>query len=375
MREFKSVVGHRDVRCEDGELSARAMREMISSKCSKLKQSAPASRTICSRYAIVLLVVCQIISLPATLINAQDLLRHQRRQSSHDELQNLANIQLPPQLAALTPQQLRQLAQLRELQLQQQQQQQAAAEYQASQMAPPAPVGLENITPTSQPNSISNTQIPQPNLPTTMTSTSSISSAQGVTERAAGLNDDMSSSMDGTDSTTEASNDTAGETLGNMILNSGQPSNSTSNQTAPVAPTFEVNWNKCPQLEPSEVEKNKKTQVITKCLQAAPIPTNLTRENVEAHREQIATCALRIEGWFDDAGNYKYDKAESEIRGKKLEAPIELQVLKFHIACKDEAVKKFPREQNKLIDQVQFYQACMDYYISIVCEIEVSVDQ
>lgn len=142
-----------------------------------------------------------------------------------------------------------------------------------------------------------------------------------------------------------------------------------------AAPTFEVNWNKCPQLEPSETEKNKKTQVITKCLQSAPIPTNLTRENVEAHREQIATCALKVEGWFNDLGDYKYDKAESEIRSKKLESAIEVQVLKFHLACKDEARKKFPRDQNKLIDQVQFYQACMDYYISIVCEIEVSVDQ
>lgn len=152
-------------------------------------------------------------------------------------------------------------------------------------------------------------------------------------------------------------------------------SQASSGSSSGQQPTFEVNWNKCPQLEPSETEKNKKTQVITKCLQSAPIPTNLTRENVEAHREQIATCALKIEGWFDEQSNYKYEKAESEIRAKKLEPQIEIQVLKFHVACKSEALNKFPRDQHKLIEQVQFYQACMDYYISIVCEIEVSVDQ
>lgn len=286
---------------------------------------------------------------------AQDLLRRQAQQpataagaSSNDHL--LASIQLPPQLASLTPQQLHQLAQLREMQIQQQE---AAARGQAAQeqapVAPPALLGLEaavvSAAPTAQPAAApSSGQIPQP----------------------------TPASADSNERHEEGAYAESGTELEGM---SSGPSNGAAEQAGGGQPSFEVNWNKCPQLEPSEAEKGKKTQVITKCLQSAPIPQNLTRESVEAHREQIATCALKVEGWFDELGSYRYEKAEAEIRAKRLEPAIELQVLKFHVACKEEASKKFPREQNKLIDQVQFYQACMDYYISIVCEIEVSVDQ
>lgn len=303
-------------------------------------------------------------------VAAQDILRRTQQQSQqHSPQPNpLDDIQLPPQLASLTPQQLHQLAQLRELQIQQEAAKQqeaamAAQQQRQSRSQNPHQAGLEAaVLPTAQPAPAqSSGQIPQPGQAST-----------GTTPANNERQDDGSY------------NESGSEMEGVAMSSSSQPSGSdkqasgdsaSANSVAASAPTFEVNWNKCPQLEPSESEKNKKTQVITKCLQSAPIPTNLTRENVEAHREQIATCALKVEGWFDDQGQYKYDKAETEIRGKKLDPVIENQVLKFHVACQEEASKKFPRDQNKLIDQVQFYQACMDYYISIVCEIEVSVDQ
>lgn len=339
-----------------------------------------------------LISVCFLLALlqQEQHVGAQDILRRnnnqpQQHQQQYQASNPLDNIQLPPQLASLTPQQLHQLAQLRELQLQQeaakqQQQQDAAAQHPHQQ-----PRVLEAaVLPTAQPAAAQSTgQIPQPS---TATSTNPAGGNSGDTSGANndrhddGSYNESGSEMEGvamSSSSSAASNGASqgGDFSSNGSGNSQAASSGAAQAGAGSAPTFEVNWNKCPQLEPSESEKNKKTQVITKCLQAAPIPTNLTRENVEAHREQIATCALKIEGWFDEQGQYKYDKAESEIRGKKLDSVIELQVLKFHVACRDEASKKFPRDQNKLIDQVQFYQACMDYYISIVCEIEVSVDQ
>lgn len=320
-----------------------------------------------------------------SLAQAQDLLRQRQPNIPTNNNNNnnpLASIQLPPELASLTPQQLHQLAQLRELQLQQaaQQQQQGNNNNNNQQGASnvPAPIGVEAL-PTTQPSSSNNAQIPQPNAASSLTSGPNQSSFSSNNNNDPndrhddGAYNESGSEMEGV---MQSGNEASGSSSSPSASSSSSTSASGGSNSAPqAAPTFEVNWNKCPQLEPSESEKNKKTQVITKCLQSAPIPTNLTRENVETHREQIATCALKVEGWFDDQGNYKYDKAESEIRGKKLESNIELQVLKFHVACKDEASKKFPRDQNKLIDQVQFYQACMDYYISIVCEIEVSVDQ
>jgi hypothetical protein len=347
-----------------------------------------------------LLAAAALLVASASPIEAQDLLRRTSANNNNNKNNHLlgqqqqpnplANIQLPPQLASLTPQQLHQLAQLRELQLQQEA---AAAGRQraseASTQQAPAPLGLEAVgpqaLPTAQPAAgQSSGQIPQPNgAETTPLSGSgggssherhddgsyneSGSEMEGVAMSTSGSGAQSSSSSSPAAAATGASNSAAQE--------SGESAAAGAGAGAPAAPSFEVNWNKCPQLEPSENEKNKKTQVITKCLQSAPIPANLTRENVEAHREQIATCALKVEGWFDEHGQYRYDKAEAEIRGKRLEPAIETQVLKFHVACRDEASKKFPRDQNKLIDQVQFYQACMDYYISIVCEIEVSVDQ
>lgn len=310
----------------------------------------------------LLLGCCMIVHHSQHVAQAQDILR-QRQQNQNQNTNNpLANIQLPPQLASLTPQQLHQLAQLRELQLQQQaaQQQQSSGNNQDS--VAPAPIGAD-LLPTSQP-------VTTEQAKSTQSSSQSSQNTDTNDRHDDGAYNESGTEMEGVTQAEDGGPSSAAASSGASASQTGGGGSS-----AQAAPTFEVNWNKCPQLEPSESEKSKKTQVITKCLQSAPIPTNLTRENVEMHREQIATCALKVEGWFDESGNYKYSKAESEIRGKKLEPAIELQVLKFHVACKDEASKKFPRDQNKLIDQVQFYQACMDYYISIVCEIEVSVDQ
>lgn len=297
------------------------------------------------------------------------------------DLSSFADIKLPPQLASLSPEQLLQLAKIRELQIRQQQQQQQLQRQQQKQQT-------NNRQATPRPSLTNNGQIPQPSsaqpiAPATPATPAIASNSQSTTSQTASQNSNNNKNVeDGSykESESEMEGVVRPENDGAPANQAAAPSAADHNSAVPTsnaqqAPSFEVNWNKCPQLEPSESEKGKKTQVITKCLQNAPIPTNLTRENVESHREQIATCALKVEGWFDDQGNYKYDKAEAEIKAKRLESQIELQVLKFHVACKGEAQNKFPRQQHKLIEQVQFYQACMDYYISIVCEIEVSVDQ
>ena len=115
-----------------------------------------------------------------------------------------------------------------------------------------------------------------------------------------------------------------------------------------------------------------KATVITKCLESTSLPSNITRESVELHREQIAACALQSEGWFTTNGGYDFNKAENEIKNKRLNRNIEDQVLSYHKQCKDEALEKFPTSKNTIIAQIQLYQACMDYFISDVCGIEVN---
>jgi hypothetical protein len=115
-----------------------------------------------------------------------------------------------------------------------------------------------------------------------------------------------------------------------------------------------------------------KASVITKCLESTPLPQNITRESVEVHREQIAACALQSEGWFTSQGAYDFGKAESEIKNKRLNRDIEKTVLDYHKQCKDEAIEKFPNNKSTIIAQIQLYQACMDYFISDVCGIEVN---
>lgn len=134
----------------------------------------------------------------------------------------------------------------------------------------------------------------------------------------------------------------------------------------------QINWGKCPELEPSEQEKLAKAGVITKCLESTPLPGNITRESVEQHREQIAACALRAEGWFTSAGGYDFSKAEKEIKNKHLTKDLENQVLSYHSQCKTESEEKYPITSSSIIAQIQLYQACMDYFISDVCGIEVN---
>lgn len=139
----------------------------------------------------------------------------------------------------------------------------------------------------------------------------------------------------------------------------------------PLPQQAPINWGKCPELEPSEPEKLAKAAVITKCLENTPLPANITRESVEHHREQIAACALRAEGWFTTKGGYDYTKAEKEIKNKRMQKPLEEQVLSYHSQCKAESEEKYPSSSGSIIAQIQLYQACMDYFISDVCGIEV----
>ncbi|KAH9366925.1 hypothetical protein HPB48_004831 [Haemaphysalis longicornis] len=111
----------------------------------------------------------------------------------------------------------------------------------------------------------------------------------------------------------------------------------------------EVNWGKCPQLKPTEEEKT----VILK------------------HREDVTTCALKAEGWFNKNGHYRFDRAKTEISNKKLPSDIQPQVIAKHDECKKEAEEKFPKN---FIAQVQLYQACMDHHISQLCGVKIEGD-
>lgn len=157
-----------------------------------------------------------------------------------------------------------------------------------------------------------------------------------------------------------------------VTVSSSHNSGSSAQQSPPLPNGPQINWGKCPELEPSEQEKLAKAGVITKCLETTPLPGNITRESVEQHREQIAACALRAEGWFTNAGGYDYGKAEKEIKNKRLQKSLEQQVLSYHAQCKAESEEKYPQSSSSIIAQIQLYQACMDYFISDVCGIEVN---
>ncbi|OQR73552.1 hypothetical protein BIW11_09656 [Tropilaelaps mercedesae] len=144
---------------------------------------------------------------------------------------------------------------------------------------------------------------------------------------------------------------------------------------APAAPTSAkapvIEWGKCDQLKPSENERTSKAAVVDKCLQSLPLPDpeKATQQEIDKHRESVTTCALKAEGWFDDKGVYKFDRARNEIKNKKLDGEIEAAVLVKHDACQKEATEK----HEDYINQVQLYQACMDYNISQICGIKVMV--
>ncbi|XP_015786166.1 uncharacterized protein LOC107363453 [Tetranychus urticae] len=128
-----------------------------------------------------------------------------------------------------------------------------------------------------------------------------------------------------------------------------------------------INWGKCPQLEPKEAEKKQKADIIRTCLKSITLPENITQESVEKHRTEVAKCALNAENWFAEDGSYRYDKAESEIKNKKLQPEIEPQIVNQHSECRKEAEEQFPSG----IAQIQLYQACMDYHISMICGIQI----
>nr|AYJ71601.1 odorant binding protein [Pardosa pseudoannulata] len=132
----------------------------------------------------------------------------------------------------------------------------------------------------------------------------------------------------------------------------------------------EVNWGKCPQLEPTAEEQRSKGEVIQACLEKNPPPAegeSLTQEQIDAHRETITTCALKTEGWFGADNKYNYERAKKEIQNKNLTPGAE--ILKKHDECSKEAQENFPDSN---IPQVQLYQACMDFHITKICEIKIT---
>ncbi|XP_074597674.1 uncharacterized protein LOC141852541 [Brevipalpus obovatus] len=144
-------------------------------------------------------------------------------------------------------------------------------------------------------------------------------------------------------------------------------------QAGPPVPP-QISWGNCPQLKPSEAEMQSKASIIKSCLQSIPLPTNITQESVEKHRTDVAKCALAKEDWFDQNGQYRYEKAESEIKGKKLDQNIQSQIIAQHTQCRREAETQFSQPE-AIIGQVQLYQACMDFHISQICQIRITPGQ
>ncbi|KAG8181532.1 hypothetical protein JTE90_014259 [Oedothorax gibbosus] len=132
----------------------------------------------------------------------------------------------------------------------------------------------------------------------------------------------------------------------------------------------QVNWGKCPELEPTAQEQRSKGDVIQQCLEKNPPPAegaSLTQEQIDAHRETITTCALKTEGWFGANNEYNYQRARKEIQSKNLKP--ESQILSKHDECSKEAKENF---SDSSVPQVQLYQACMDYHITRICEIKIT---
>lgn len=158
-------------------------------------------------------------------------------------------------------------------------------------------------------------------------------------------------------------------------------------QSAPVSsapsasgpPVIEpiIDWGKCPQLSPTEQQRKQKTEIIKACLDANPLTATadqLNAEAVEKHRIKLGECALNKEDWFNADKTYKYDKAEDELKKKDVEAVIKTKILEQHQQCKSQALEKFPAA-SAIIEQVQFYQSCMDFHVSQLCSIKIMLPQ
>ncbi|KAG9509142.1 hypothetical protein GZH46_02349 [Fragariocoptes setiger] len=134
-----------------------------------------------------------------------------------------------------------------------------------------------------------------------------------------------------------------------------------------------IDWGKCPQLAPTEQQRKQKTDIIKTCLELNPLNATqeqLNAEMVEKHRIKLGECALKKEDWFNADNTYKYDKAENELKRKDVEASIKSKLLEHHEMCRKQAVEKFSTDK-VIIEQVQFYQSCLDYHASNLCGIKI----
>lgn len=102
-------------------------------------------------------------------------------------------------------------------------------------------------------------------------------------------------------------------------------------QAGPPPPP-QINWGNCSQLKPNEREMQEKANIIKTCLEAVPLPSNITQESVEKHRHDVAKCALEKENWFNQNGQYRYEKAETEIRNKRLNGNVEVSQFSIRFA-------------------------------------------
>ncbi|XP_054157045.1 uncharacterized protein LOC128955402 [Oppia nitens] len=150
-----------------------------------------------------------------------------------------------------------------------------------------------------------------------------------------------------------------------------QSSSTTANTTATEEKPPTIDWGQCPQLAPKESERVAKARVLESCLGQHPVPQNLTQQTIETHQKSMAKCALKKEKWFSKSGSYRYSKAESEIKAKKLIPEMEKQLLSDHKKCESEAKQEFPKRE-AIVEQIQLYQACMDFHITKVCGIKLS---
>ncbi|KAI2803705.1 hypothetical protein RDWZM_001635 [Blomia tropicalis] len=144
--------------------------------------------------------------------------------------------------------------------------------------------------------------------------------------------------------------------------------------TQSAAPVPTILWGTCPQLEPSETDKKSKAKILADCLKDFPIPEKVTEQTIAQHQKSIAECALKKENWFESDGSYKFSKAESEIKKKKLDSKMEAELLAAHSKCKGEAKEMFKTPKvagGNNVEQVQFFQSCMDFHITKSCNIKI----
>ncbi|KAH9412387.1 uncharacterized protein LOC113788996 [Dermatophagoides pteronyssinus] len=136
-----------------------------------------------------------------------------------------------------------------------------------------------------------------------------------------------------------------------------------------------INWGRCPQLEPTERDIESKSNILQECLRQNPPPQSesITQEQIIQHQQKVTECALKIENWFDKNGEYKYSKAEKEIKNKNLAKDMEKKLLESHKQCSQIAKDRSQAVKNMtIVEQVQVYQGCMDAHITQNCQIEIS---